>query len=589
MPITGREDMAGTLRPLDELVDPGNLVSRFRGCEASKEERPMSRAPSLACLLVTLFGRTAGAGELGPSILVNEVLYDPDGSDGGHEFVELAAGSSTSPSASLAGWVLETGNGARPGEWIPAWIGGTGDRLRDGLFLIGESAVEPRPDAVVALDLQNGPDACRLRGPTGEQDRLGWGAPLDSTFFEGRPAEDVTGRSLARLPDGVDTNDNAYDFRAAAPSPGDFNAPEFALLIEEFIPPPADWARGRAWTFAWTVRNVGRVTGPGRVSALCQVHPGEELANGGPSAGRGQLAPGERARVEVEAHPPPGVHLPISEPPLASESVPAAWRGNGSDLFISEVLNRPRPDGAEWVEIFSLAATELDLAVCALSDAAGGTATLRGTLAPGRWAIATADTSALRHDWSIPSDAIVISASPWPPLNHTASGGAAAERVVVRIGEIEAVAVSLPGGASEGVSWETVSRWRDATDPASWSPSLDPTGATPGRPNSRDGDRILPGGGLTALTAHPPTFFPARDRAALVVFRSRARDCRMTVHDSSGLPVARLAPWLVADGEHRALWDGQSDSGTAAALGLYVVRAEAIGAPSATATLVLVR
>ena len=49
-------------------------------------------------------------------------------------------------------------------------------------------AVEPSPDAVADLDLQNGPDGCRLRGPAGESDLLGWGSPLDSTLCEGRAA-----------------------------------------------------------------------------------------------------------------------------------------------------------------------------------------------------------------------------------------------------------------------------------------------------------------------------------------------------------------------------------------------------------------
>ena len=42
--------------------------------------------------------------------------------------------------------------------------------------------MEPEPDVIVELNLQNGPDACRLRGPTGESDRLGWGEPLDEFF-----------------------------------------------------------------------------------------------------------------------------------------------------------------------------------------------------------------------------------------------------------------------------------------------------------------------------------------------------------------------------------------------------------------------
>jgi hypothetical protein len=152
-------------------------------------------------------------------LVINEVLYDPEGADGGLEFVEIAAAAGADSAASLAGWVLETGNGAN-GVWSVAWTGAAGDSLRGGLFLIGESGVEPRPDFVGDLDLQNGPDACRLRGPGGQSDVVGWGADLDASMREGEAAPDVTGKSLARLPDGVDTGDNAADFAVGAPTPG---------------------------------------------------------------------------------------------------------------------------------------------------------------------------------------------------------------------------------------------------------------------------------------------------------------------------------------------------------------------------------
>ncbi len=523
--------------------------------------------------VIALFPGLAGASP----VVLNEVLYDPDGADTGREFLELAAALGSDPDASLAGWVVETGNGARPGEWTVAWVGRASDRLRGGLFVVGESGVEPRPDAVTDLDLQNGPDACRLRGPAGEGDLLGWGSPLDASYFEGAAAEDVSGLALARLPDGLDSDDNARDFRAAPPSPGAFNAPELAMVVEEFAAPPD------APRFAWTVRNVGRTTGPARVRALCAVHPDEVLAegNGGP------LAPGAAVRVEAAAVAPPGVHRPRSEP--AAPSPAGVWSGPGPDLVISEVMNRPSPDGTEWVELRSVSAGRVDLGAIVLADAAGGTAALAGTLSAAGWVVAAADTGALRRQWSIPPGAIVTAGAPWPALNHTASAGDAAERVILLVGDEEIVAASLPGGAGEGVAWEAASRWRDPDDPASWAPSLEPSGGTPGRANSRDGDRVVPPAPGAALVVHSSPFRPARDGAALLVFRApRARECRMTVHDSAGRTVASLAPWAAGPGEHRALWDGRFDDGGPAVLGLYFVRAEAPGVVAATAPVVLV-
>jgi len=510
-------------------------------------------------------------------VVLNEVLYDPDGADAGREFVELGAALGGDADASLAGWVLETGNGARPGEWTVAWVGGAADRLRGGLFVVGESGVEPRPDAVADLDLQNGPDACRLRGPAGEEDRVGWGEPLDASFREGAPADDVSGLALARLPDGLDTGDNSRDFRPVAPSPGDFNAPELALVVEEFAAPPA------SPVFAWTVRNVGRTAAPARVQALCTVHPDEVLAE----ADGGMLAPGAGTHVEAAATPPPGTHLPVADPP--GGAAPAAWRGPGGDVVVSEALSRPREDGTEWVELLSVASQRVDLAAFGLADAAGSVAALRGTVPSGGWAVVAADTSALRRDWSVPATAVVVRGVPWPALNHTAPAGEAAERIVLRVGDAETVAAALPGGASEGVAFEIASRWRDPGDPASWAPSLDPSGGTPGRANSRDGDRGVPET-AARLVVHPSPFRPDRDGAVVLVFRApAARTCRMTVHDSAGRTVATLAPWATDGGEHRALWDGRLDGGRSAVLGLYLVRAEAPGERPVAAPVVLVR
>jgi hypothetical protein len=516
------------------------------------------------------------------SFVLNEVLYDPAGADGGAEFVEIIGDSS----ASLDGWVLETGNGARPGDWAVAWIGGAGDRLRGGLFLLGESAVQPRPDAVVDLDLQNGPDACRLRGPGGEIDVLGWGAPLADSYFEGSPAADVSGASLARLPDGFDTGDNARDFRASTPTPGDFNAPDSALAVEAFAAPPVDWPPGRAWAFEWSVRNVGRRPVRPRVHALCAVHPGEVLAS---AAGEVRLPPGEITAVRAAAVPPAGVHLPRSDPPAEGEA--PAWQGVGPDVLFSEAMTRPAR-GGEWIELLVVADTPVDLASFHLEDAAGTSAPLERLLRPGERVRVTADPAAVREHWVVPPSVPIVKAAPWPSLNHTASAGAVAERVALRVGPVEAAAASFPGGAKEGVSWETITRHHDPDDPASWAHSLDGSGATPGLSNSRRADRPVPAAAMgSVLSVHPSPFRPGRDGTALVVLRppAPASTCRVRIYDSSGLPVCELVPWAVGPREHRALWDGRHASGAAAALGLYLILGETQGSGPVRASLVLDR
>ncbi len=528
------------------------------------------------------------------AVVLNEVLYDPEGADGGREFVELAAPPGCDPDADLAGWVLETGNGARPGEWTVEWVGAAGDRLVGGLFLIGESGVEPPPDAVADLDLQNGPDGCRLRGPGGERDVLGWGSPLDSALCEGEPAEDVaSGEALARLPDGVDTGSNRLDFLPAEPTPGEFNAPEVCAVVEDASLPSAGLPPGEAWEFRWTVRNAGRAAWGGPLELRCAVHPGELLGVAWPDGGDGgplALAPGERGTLAVLIRPPPGCHLPVSEPPAPGES--AAWLGLGEDLLFTEAYPRPREGEPEWLELRSVAAGVVDLAAFYLADAAGTSAPLAGILQPEQFAVLAPDTAALLLSRSVGAGAWLVEVGPWPALNHTAGAGEAAERVVLRVGEREVAAACWAGGIGEGVSWERCSRYADPEDLASWQPCLSPAGGSPGGPNTRDGDRSLPPASACAgLTVTPQSFRPAALETALIVLRPprAAAASRMLLFDSSGLPVRELVPWRVAPDEHRALWDGRDEEGAPLPTGLYIVQAEAEGCRPARASVVLVR
>jgi hypothetical protein len=534
-------------------------------------------------------------------IVLNEVLYDPPGADAGLEYVEIAAVAAADSSASLAGWVLETGNGSAPGQWTVAWTGGPGDRLRGGLFLIGEAAVEPAPDVVADLDLQNGPDACRLRAPGGAMDVVGWGTPLGPEYFEGAPAADVSGVALARLPDGADTDDNAVDFLAADPTPGEFNAAEHAFVVEAFAAPAPGLPEGTAHEFAWDLRNVGRTAGAVTVRALCGVHPEEVLAEAATVA----LAPGARGAARAEAWPPAGTHLPRSDPEEPLPAEPAAWTGGGADVAVMEVMNRPAPGDPEWVELECVAAAAVDLAVVELRDASGAGGTVAeadpgnagpsaaegpSVLAPGALAVATADTAAFLARWGRPAGALLLETSPWPALNHTASGGAPAERVTLRIGGIEGDVAAIPAGADEGVSWERVSRHADGRSASAWAPCPDASGGTPGRRNTVSGDADAPTPGPGRLAVQPSPFRPGLDGAALIVLHPAraAPGCRMEIYDSRGVRVAGLATWTVG-AEHRALWDGRTGDGGPAPLGLYVVRAELPGQPAVRGTLALVR
>jgi hypothetical protein len=155
--------------------------------------------------------------------LISELVYDAEGSDDGHSFVELYG----TPGSSLDGYTLEGVNGANGSVTHSLALGGT--IPADGLFVVadglsGGASLVVGADLVLECDCQNGPESVRLQTPDQSVvDAVGYGVFGPGEFFagEGSPAEDVAaGSSLARWFADLDTDDNAVDFGAAVPTPG---------------------------------------------------------------------------------------------------------------------------------------------------------------------------------------------------------------------------------------------------------------------------------------------------------------------------------------------------------------------------------
>ena len=80
-------------------------------------------------------------------------------------------------------------------------------------------AADARYGGTIAGSMTGGGVA--LRDPGGNQvDGLGYGAKTTNAFVEKAPSPShAAGRSLQRLPDGTDTDDNSRDFRESVPTP----------------------------------------------------------------------------------------------------------------------------------------------------------------------------------------------------------------------------------------------------------------------------------------------------------------------------------------------------------------------------------
>jgi len=154
--------------------------------------------------------------------LISEVFYDAVGTDDGLSFVELYG----SPGTDLTGYVIQGINGT--GGTVTDNIALSGVIPSDGLFVVADGLTDgttqvQNADLIANFDFQNGPDSVVLSAGAAVFDAVGYGVFAASDVFagEGNPSADpAAGSSIARLFANVDTNDNASDFAAGAPTPG---------------------------------------------------------------------------------------------------------------------------------------------------------------------------------------------------------------------------------------------------------------------------------------------------------------------------------------------------------------------------------
>ena len=149
-------------------------------------------------------------------IVINELYYDSPGTDQGC-FTELKGPAGTS----LDGYVLVGVNGNGGSEYASISLSGHSIPT-DGYFVVAQDNTVPNYDMIdAATDWQNANyqgtgegDNVILRLSSTTVDAVGYGTFTGSGVFvgEGEPAPDVTNTSIGRVPDGVDTNNNAADF-----------------------------------------------------------------------------------------------------------------------------------------------------------------------------------------------------------------------------------------------------------------------------------------------------------------------------------------------------------------------------------------
>jgi hypothetical protein len=171
---------------------------------------------------------------LAQDLVVNEILYDGAGSDVGM-FTEIKGPGGLS----LDGYKLFGVNGNGGAVYAAVSLDGLSIPA-DGYFVIAQDASVVEADAINSLvDWQNGPDQVALVLITGGEadtvtvDSICYGGSVDLNCEGGNPGPDVpSASSIARCPDGQDTDDNGADtIGDPTPTPGVAND-------ADCLPPP---------------------------------------------------------------------------------------------------------------------------------------------------------------------------------------------------------------------------------------------------------------------------------------------------------------------------------------------------------------
>jgi len=416
--------------------------------------------------------------------LIAEVFYDAIGDDTGFEFVELF--NPTPAPVPLAGARLEAGDGAGPDRWTLRWLGAALDTIAPGArFVIGGVYVAPPADAVVQLDLQNGPDAVRMVWADGASEVVGYGAHTSAEYSCGAAAPDVpSGLSLARTPDGSDLGSNAQDFAAAAPSPGAANRPgrDAAVVAGTLTLEPGQPAPDAPARVTGVVANRGAEPIAEREVELhvTEAEPLGERPLGSAFFER-PIAPGDTAQVAV---PLPGLPAGKRVLRLSARLAGDASAANDADsllvrvgpgpLEITEIQFHPAQGEGEWVEVRNRGDAPLALADFTLADrrgAPGLPAEGSGPLAAESLAVLAQDRQALLARFPALDGARVWEARPWSSLNNSDDSTGVAD--VVTLGERDGTPCErVPYSASGVPSGVPLERRADGA----WSPAIDPLG-----------------------------------------------------------------------------------------------------------------
>ncbi|MDD2331839.1 MAG: lamin tail domain-containing protein [Candidatus Cloacimonetes bacterium] len=496
-------------------------------------------------------------------IVINEVLYDPVGTDTGKEWIELY--NSGDSDVNLQGAEILRGGAEYTSVFtFPYFL------LRAGRYLCLAEAQIPNAIFWTELGFQNGgdgTDGIRYVSPDGSYtDTVLYDEPnhnllpddsgLPGTSF----ATDVpSGFSLARRANGLDTNNPAEDFIPEPnPTPGlpnrvycDYRIGQTELNFD------ADTMHLElsVWIINDTDLNAEQ-------SGRLEIRIDEELlqsldlpglaARDSVLLSHSQILAGAYPQVlYLEAFVPDD---PSSENNIWSHQ----FSGSPVELTLSEVMYNPAPGQSEWIELKSGGAAPIARNY-SIQDAAGNQGSFDFTAPEAGYYIVCSNPDLFLSQYADFPPGKLIQISNWPALNNEGDS-------IFLLDEDAVVDSTVYVGQSskQGISLE-----RDAY--GQWRYCLTSLGATPGQVNSQAEENYPSFEGKLHLEGSPFKPRLGEELRIYYQFAEAGHKVNCKIFDLAGRKKRVLANNVILEANGYLIWDGKSDKGKYPGKGLYII------------------
>ncbi len=551
---------------------------------------------SFVCFLPVFRFILCPTGSLNAQVILTEIMVDPDTLEFYNEFVELY--NAGNRAVDLHGWrlgdaeeldaLVDVGEGTllRPGQWA---------LVLDAGYFGNSTTYDPLiPEAALLLTIEDGAFG-----------RGGWSnsrsEPVILTDTDGDtvqlflyPVGGPPGFSLEKIELTPDNSSSNWTFsrwfRGTPGGPNSVSPRELDLAVKRFELLEKPVVEGQSVAFSATVLNQGL-----REAAATWVAFYDANGNNWPEPvervfqdSLPALFPSDSMVVKARFPDIPAgiVHfgfavlLPGDADTTNNEQVvvhpvsPA-----GLQVVINEILFEPEPGLKEWVELYNPGAVPVDLSRLFFADARDTVQVSQepSVLEPGGFVVLGAD-SIIGAQYNLPPG-MLVAVQGFPTLNNDFD-----DLKLITASGLELDRVPYSRGwygreeVAKGTSLEKINPAFNGRLSTSWAASVSPSGSTPGRQNSIFLNK-LPARGQLNIAPNP--FSPDGDGVEdFAVFRFElpveTAFVSLRIFDLRGRLVRTLARGQPVASQGQLIWDGKTNKGGTARIGMYLVVLEAL-------------